>query len=614
MSWMADGIKSMARFSWAMSLFGVRQTAELMTALGSARSPRQAAASFDAVARAAAEQLEAWPLDTYAQGDRWQGELIDAFFRAFNPMMDSSKEVASQTLVRGSLSALRQSARILESAMPRGGKGGSASSRVAWQELCNKLEAFDSFQYADRILGSNDGFNWLAKNALLTDAKLQEELERAGRRDPYLSLWLTEGLGFAFAEAAWDDGEPRHLLRRPALRSLPAESLIPLHTGMGLSLARRLMPDLDPADSAGVAAVLERFRRLCLDNSRDGFVLAAYEALGLAVRQLAPRVAGEISVELAHEEDDGAWRGAFWHGYGRGLYFAASQALPGSLGRAVTKLRREVPEGVAYFNALAGLTWAVTLVNFRQPEILEALLEEHRFRGDEAGAAGHGVASAVVLWRESAGEEACFVAFRRHLPAADVAEDWQRLVREPCDEALAGWSEVEGGPGPGELFRYSGSPTAPLPGDALPETGVEPASSSLDLERDADGEVGRVVSWLTLGRPRTADPVTETAVEPVVDVAETEAAAADDAEPAEETAAAAGEPIGGLDPLEQQILDALAVSEDGAAIRDLQRSTGGKATTLRSRLKRLTEAGRVERRGAGMRTRYHLAAERRDDG
>ncbi len=71
---------------------------------------------------------------------------------------------------------------------------------------------------------------------------------------------------------------------------------------------------------------------------------------------------------------------------------------------------------------------------------------------------------------------------------------------------------------------------------------------------------------------------------------------------------------GASDPLEREILDALAASDDGAAIRDLQRRTDGKPTTLRTRLKRLIESGRVERRGAGMRTRYHLVIEGRRDG
>ncbi len=616
---MTDGIRSMARFSWAMSLFGVQQTAELMAAFGGARSPRRAAASFDAVARAAADQLEAGPRAAYRDGDRWLGELLDDLFNAADPLVDASRELASRTLVRGSLLAFRQSAAIFEVTMPGG-------SPVAWQELLNKLEAFDHFQYAERILDADED--------LLADS-LHDKLERAGRHGPYLELWLTEGLGFAVAEAAWEGGEPRRLLCRPELAELPVASLIPLHTGMGLSLARRLIPDLEPpAEPAGVAAALERFARLCRDNARDGYALAAYEALGLVVRQLAPGAASGIDRQLARAGERSR-RGAFWHGFGRGLYFAASQALPGSLGRAAGRARREAPVGIPRRNALSGLAWAVTLVNFRQPSVLEAWLDDQRFADDEAGAVGRGIASAVLLWLESAGKEHHFEAFNRHRPAS--TERWRRMVTEPIDRAFAGWSGVKSGPGPGEIFHDS-----PTCGDDRPASRSEPAAAATDLVREVDGEVGRIVSWLAQGASpsRRAAPAaagSEPEAEPRAVSSEasirgrhdngaagrapavqTEQAAAAEqvARPqgvAEaEPAAPAGEEAAAVDPLAQKVLDALAASEEGAAIGDLRRLTGGKATTLRARLRSLIESGRVERRGAGMRTRYHLVSE--DDG
>ncbi len=584
MSKTGDGIRKVARFSWGMSLFGIRQTAELMTALCTARSPRQATAAFDAVAGAAADQLEEGLSDAYRDGDRWQGELLDAVFRAVDPVVDASRELASQTLVRGSLAALRQSATVLETAMPSG-------SRVSWQELRDKLEAFDGFQYADRILGFEDA-----------ELSLQAQLERAERRGPFRSLWLTEGLGFAFAEAAWDRGEPRHLLRRPALLDLPACSLIPLHTGIGLSLARRLLPDLESSDPAIVAAGLERFARLCRDNSRDGYALAAYEALGLVVRQLAPQAAGEIDRALAR--GDGDRRGAFWHGLGRGLYVAATQVLPGSLGRAVDRLRRETPAGLGRLNALSGLAWAVTLINFRQPAVLEAMLKDQPFDDDEADAVGRGIAAALLLWFDAAGEETHFAAFRGHRPEAGVAERWQRMVTEPCAEALAGWHQVKSGPGPGEIFRLT----------SLPESSPE-LSPKTDLEREVDGMIGRMVSWLTMapiGGRREDDAETTAGDASRHSPARGEATVAEPVSEAE--VEEVNDASGASDPLEREILDALAASDDGAAIRDLQRRTDGKPTTLRTRLKRLIESGRVERRGAGMRTRYHLVIEGRRDG
>ncbi len=436
MSEMSDAIQRMIRLPWAMSLFAVGQTARLLTAAGTARAPRRAARAFDAVADAAAEQLDGALATTYRDGDRWLRELVGAAFGAVDPALDVSRQVASRTIFRGSLLALRRSAEVLVAALP-------ASAGAGWQELRNKLEAFEHFQFAESILSP----------AGRRPSGLREQVESAERYGPYLELWLAEGLGFAYAEAAWRSGEPRELLRRPATDALPAGSLIPLHTGMGLSLARRALPEVEaPASDTAVAAALERFDRRCQDNARDGFALASYEALGLIVRQLAPEAVADVDRALAGAGE--RRRGAFWHGLGRGLYFVASQSLPGSTGRAVDKARREAPAGLPRANALSGLAWAVTLVNLRQPALLEAFLDEQRFVRDEGAAAGAGIASALRLWVDAAGREATCERFLGHRPDAGVAGDWRRLVAEPCERALAGWSELKRKHGPGEIFRY----------------------------------------------------------------------------------------------------------------------------------------------------------------
>ncbi len=165
----------------------------------------------------------------------------------------------------------------------------------------------------------------------------------------------------------------------------------------------------------------------------------------------------------------------------------------------------------------------------------------------------------------------------------------------------------------------------------------------MDIERSIDGMVGRMVSWLTLAPIRAredrgeageteaaaAEIAVEVAAETVAEAAEAAAEAVEEAaeaaaetmeeavEAAAETAAevAAGtvdeaaEAAGAVDPLEQKILQALAACEDGAALRELKSRTGGKPTTLRARLTRLIGRGRVQRRGQGMRTRYHLVAD-----
>ncbi len=431
---MSGMMRSMMRFSWAMSLFGVRQAQEMAQALGAVQAPRRASTAFDSLARAAEQQLGDGFRDAYLTGDRWQGQLIDALFGAVDPAVDLSRNLTSRTVVRGSLAVLRQSAGMLEAAMP----GGMGSP---WRELRNKLEAFDTFQYADQILGFRE----------LNDGDLREQLEEVGGRGSALRLWLTEGLGFAFTEAVWEEGEPRELLRRRALAGLPEESLIPLHTGMGLSLARRVLPDLTTGD-VPLEAGLEHFFDLCERNSRDGFALASFEALGLIVRQLAPDKGSQVADVLAGMEGWDDRYAAFWHGVGRGLYFVVTQALPGSTGRAVEKIRQEASTEIARRNALAGLAWALTLVNFRQPVIVDEFLGLQQLSEDELAAVSHGIVSASLLWHDAASDEASLDAFRGGSSSGERSDLWRRWVQAPCAEALASWKKVKSGPGAGSIF------------------------------------------------------------------------------------------------------------------------------------------------------------------
>jgi len=70
---MRELTKSMASFSWALSLFGVRQVANLMR-------PSQAATAFDAVARSTEGQLGEALHSFYEVGNRLQRSMVDITF------------------------------------------------------------------------------------------------------------------------------------------------------------------------------------------------------------------------------------------------------------------------------------------------------------------------------------------------------------------------------------------------------------------------------------------------------------------------------------------------------------------------------------------------------
>ncbi len=434
---MSELLHRMGRFSWSMWLFGARQAEEMLSALGAARPPRRATAAFDTASRTAGEGLRGGLRDAYSAGDRWQAQAVDVACRMTAPAVDAARSVASTTLVRGGLEMLQHGSGLAEAMVPE-------QQRAMWRELANKLAAFEDFRYADQILELGG----------------REELARlvgeASRKGSWRRLWLLEAIGYLAAEAAWDrDGAPAGLLRRDSVDSLPRSSWLALHTGMGLGLARRCLPEIEAAGD-GLAAALERFAALCEDNARPGYALASYEALGLIVRQLAPDLVGDVDRELLRRDETRA--ATFWHGVGRGLYFVASQAFPGSLGRAVEKARREPTHELGQRNALSGLAWALTLVNLRHPRVLELFLRAGApWQAEEELAAADGVVSAAVLWRDAGGDGRVVDRLCEHRPeAAEAAAHWRRLVQSPVTEAAGVEDALRAGPGLGAMFRYRG--------------------------------------------------------------------------------------------------------------------------------------------------------------
>ena len=68
----------------------------------------------------------------------------------------------------------------------------------------------------------------------------------------------------------------------------------------------------------------------------------------------------------------------FWHGAGRAMYFSPMYMLPGL--SPWNAAEQEPPNETARRNARAGVAWAFTIVNVRQPEIAANFLHQ---RADE---------------------------------------------------------------------------------------------------------------------------------------------------------------------------------------------------------------------------------------
>lgn len=88
---MRDLARSMIRFSWAMSVLGARQAANM---LAPGEGWERSTESLDAVSHAAADQMGETMKGLYEAGDRFQSGMVDTVSRVFRGDVSS----ASKTL------------------------------------------------------------------------------------------------------------------------------------------------------------------------------------------------------------------------------------------------------------------------------------------------------------------------------------------------------------------------------------------------------------------------------------------------------------------------------------------------------------------------------------
>lgn len=298
--------------------------------------------------------------------------------------------------------------------------------QTGWRELANKLEAFEWFTVAGPRLG-------LAACARLQT--LAEQLRRVwALEDSYTALWALEGLGRAYAQGE-EALPPRELLSEGRLAGLPAVVVVPLHTGSALVFAERLLAGLDRREARDRDLVW-RWLDHCQDGCQPGYAALAVEALGLVARNLQPFRLGRLDEILA--DVDPVLTEYLWHGVGRGLYFAPTHLVPWSLAcrRAFAKAWTEPPHEAGRRNAATGLAWALTLVNVRSPEVVEATLASWDGRPGAGEAIANGASSALLVWRHWAGWDAWLARFLNHHPTRRD-RPWRLRVLDPCRAALA---------------------------------------------------------------------------------------------------------------------------------------------------------------------------------
>lgn len=427
---MKELAKSTTKYCWAMPLFGIEQMVKSLCASD------EAGKSFYVVKQSETESLGDLFNGAFQIGDAVQDFTIDLMFdaltfRAFNP---------AYVRELGGNIALASSATFTS-------WGLNENRQLVLQELKNKYEVYNLVKNIDTILSVPERGEF----------PLGELIEKAYSLGAYPDLWAVEGLGHDYATRAWEGGKPlKNLLTDERASVLPAKSLTMMHAGIGLAFAQKLLPKLTPYSSPNeVRSVIDRFISLCRENSNAGYVGAALESLGLVTRTWHPqlvtgvdRCLSEISEELL---------GYFWHGTGRALYFLPLYFVPG-LVSAWRAALTEPSHEIGRRNSVAGLAWATTLVNMRQPEIMLRLL---RLRGTELAqtdAFANGVASSLVMgWDIMPGDVyiKSFCQFRPETSDAQITTLWRELISSSCQNALQTFHPVlQKHNRLGEVFRY----------------------------------------------------------------------------------------------------------------------------------------------------------------
>jgi len=218
---------------------------------------------------------------------------------------------------------------------------------------------------------------------------------------------------------------------------LPAKSLTMMHAGIGLGFAQQLMHRVTPYSPADeIRCVIREFITLVEENSRRGYEGAAYESLGLVTRFWHSQMVNIVEEHLREIAPHAL--GYYWHGAGRSLYFLPLFFVPGLLSPWLA-VEREAPHELALLNMTAGLAWATTIVNVRQPELMENFLRMHGERVSRTPAFTNGLMSTLIMGIDITPGDTYITRFLEYQPARSdprVVELWDRLVAQPGRDAV----------------------------------------------------------------------------------------------------------------------------------------------------------------------------------
>ncbi len=415
---MLELTKSAISYSWAMSLFGAQQLANSI-APGALRDPtRRVNAAFYPVTQAIRTQLNDSDLIFAALvlGNDAQRALVDLAFDSLTLRVFSPSYVTK--LTQDVSIQWKETRRVFSSV---------ENLRLGWEELKNNFEVFRLVKNVSQLLA-------IPPRGQTFD--LKKAIDGAYTLGQFPDLWAVEGLGHDYALTFWGKGKPiRGILTEGQGRALPDKSLTMMHAGLGLAFAEKLMDRVTPYSAASdIRSVLREFVTLVKENARRGYEGAAYESLGLVTRFWHSSMVNIVDQQMQEIEPEAV--AYFWHGVGRALYFFPTYFVPGLLS-AWIPVEQEPPYELAKLNMIAGLAWATTVVDVRQPQIMETMLKYYGEVVSKTPAFTNGVMSTLIMGSDITPGDYYINWFLEYKPSdPQVAELWNSLVGCPANDAV----------------------------------------------------------------------------------------------------------------------------------------------------------------------------------
>ncbi len=438
---MMEFSKSMMRFSWAFMVFGAQQAANMVPG----KKPTAASDALDAVSFSAEKQLGDTLAGVYRAGDEIQQKILDG---KMPTVPDSAVNAIGQMVLKQPMMAAGVRATIPRLAWGLTSLYKNHSPAIARREAENKMWIMKLVEETGHEI-SKPGVS----------KSLLELVNHCYELGEFPALWAVEGVGHAWADAVFVRGDvPRDLLTGAEADATPDKAMTMLHAGIGLSFGERRMHGVSPnTPNSHLLKIVENFVADCDASSRKGYAGAAYESLGLIVRYFhGPAMCKKVGAVAA--EIDPRIAGWFWRGVGRSVYFSTQNMVPGrkSPWPGIELCDSEAVDEASRRGLHAGRTWATTVVNMRNPEVLSSILEKYGDKFLQDDSCKNGIMSSVIMREDTTPNSDVLQGFKNYQPTTPrAAELWKEFVHDPVELAVNKYHPVlKAHHRLDEVFRY----------------------------------------------------------------------------------------------------------------------------------------------------------------